>query len=99
MHLERAIEASTDVIEIVWNLFQRAAPAPTDEELKQALSGVMDDGTIDPTGFDLFTCNATRPKGQFGSLRFIDRRAQALKNGHPRRSAVRAARGAFHAGA
>lgn len=46
MHLERAIEASTEVIDIVWNLFQR--PAPSDEELKQALSGVMDDGTVDP---------------------------------------------------
>lgn len=49
-YLERAIEASVDVIEIVWSLFQRAEHAPADEELKQALAGVMDDGTIDPPG-------------------------------------------------
>lgn len=46
MHLERAIEASALVIDIVWELLQRAAP--TDEELKQALAGVLDDGTVDP---------------------------------------------------
>lgn len=48
MHLERAIEASADVLEIVWSLSRGAAP--TDEELKHALSGVLDDGTIDPPG-------------------------------------------------
>lgn len=56
-HLESAIDASAVVIDIVWNLFQRASPAPTDDEVKQALSGVMDDGTVDPPASTFLPAN------------------------------------------